>query len=89
MIMNQRHVKDLRDTLHNAISAFGMIHGLGPGDLNSGDCMVAIALVMRDIVQSAPDSATRAKLIRDACQTLMAEANRPTIIQKPRLVTSR
>lgn len=80
MIGNPKHVKDLRDALHAAIAGYGIQNGLGEGDLQGGDVMVALAFVMRDVVQGAPDSASRGQLIREAVSVLTAEATRPQLI---------
>ncbi len=88
-VVNRKHILDLRDTLHNAISAFGMLHNLGPGELAAPDTCVALAMVMRDIVQSAPDSESKARILNGAITALAGEMTRPQIIMPPRAVPAK
>ena len=79
-VSNRRHILELRDSFHSAISAWGILHNLGPGELHAPDVCVALAMVMRDIVQGAPDGESRAAILQGAIGALTGEMARPQLI---------
>lgn len=79
-VQNRKHILDLRDALHAAISTWGVMRGIGPGDLHAPDACVALAMVMRDIVQAAPDDSSKAAILTGAVAAITGEMARPQII---------
>lgn len=79
MIKNPNHVRSLRDAMHGAINQWGIDNGIDAGGLDSGDAVTAIAMVLRDIVKSGPDSYARSMLARAAIGAI-EEAGRGPII---------
>jgi hypothetical protein len=79
VINNPQHVKELREVVHAAISEWGIDRKLGPGDLAARDAVTAIAMVLRDFVQSAPDAASRGQLVREIV-TALSEQQRSSLI---------
>jgi hypothetical protein len=55
-IRNPNHVKGVRDGVHAGIQAFAQRAGLGNSDLDGVDAVTGIAMALRDIIQSSPDS---------------------------------
>lgn len=78
-IKNPSHVKGVREGVHAGIQAFAMQAGLGPQDLDGIDCLAGLMMVVRDIIQSAPDGFTRAQLAAQA-EHVIKDAGRGSVI---------
>ena len=81
MIQNPKHVKELRDVLHASIAHWGHSRGLGERELEGSDLCTALGLVMRDVVNSAPDPVIRSVLIRQIVTAITADTTRPILIR--------
>lgn len=80
MINNPQHVKEVRDLVHAAVDAWGSARGLNPGELNARDYVTALAMVIRDVVQGAPDGNVRQKLIAEITMALAEPGQRSLIM---------
>lgn len=81
MIQNPKHVKELRDVFHAAINGWAHSRGIGEQGLEGSDLCTALALVMRDIVWSAPDPISRSLLTRQIVTAIQADTTRPVLIR--------
>lgn len=84
-IKNPMHVKAVRDAVHTGLQVMAKHMGLGDRDLDGMDAVAGIALVLRDIIQSAPDTFTRHRLAANAIEQLQDAAN-PSVIVPARTV---
>jgi hypothetical protein len=80
MIKNRNHVQGVRDAVHAGISEFGTKYHIGEGGLDGADAVTGIAMVLRDMIKSAPDSYTRSMLARQVINVIEDAARGPLIL---------